>query len=342
MLWHIDRLPIRYERQKKLCFFCRRITCLGLLFRLFIIRIRLRIFHPGAQLIGVALLEHLGDIVASEPLIRQLRQKHPDAFIIWFLGSAYCELAENNPNCNMTVPLSDLSEWIVIRHSRLLDHSIDLHLPGRICTNCNVVLKTISGNPNINSRNYYAFGNLLAVMAQNAGLPIIDNGPTLYIPLSASGKIDKLALPARFICIHCSSNEPERDWEMGKWRDLVCILAETHKIHVVEIGLKSALPNLGIPLFSSHCGKLSILETADLIRRATIFVGIDSGPAHLANAVGTFGIILLGKYREFSNYMPYSGAYQDGSNAKIIQDNGPAVNISVTKVVDTVLRTIKP
>lgn len=340
MLWHIDRLPLRYERQKKICFFCRHVFCFGILFRLLIVKIQLGIFRPRAQLIGIALLEHLGDIVASEPLIRKLRKKHPDAFIVWFLGSAYRELAESNPNCDMTVPLSDLSEWIVIRNSRLLDQSIDLHLPGRICTNCNVVLKKTSGNPRINSRNYYEFGNLLAVMAQNAGLPIIGDGPILSIPLSASCKIDKLALPARFICIHCNSNEADRDWEAEKWHDLVYILAETHQIPVVEIGLKSALPNVNLPLFSSHCGSLSILETADLIRRATIFVGIDSGPAHLANAVGTFGIILLGKYREFANHMPYSGAYQDGSNAKIIRHNGPASDISVAEVANAVLRII--
>lgn len=340
MLWHIDRLPIRYERQKKLCFFCHRISCLGLLFRLFIIRVKLRIFHPREQLVGVALLEHLGDIVASEPLIRQLRQTHPDAFIVWFIGSAYRELAENNPNCNMTVPLSDLSEWIIIRDSGLLDHCIDLHLPGRICANCNVVLNKTTGNPKINSNNYYLFGNLLAVMAQNAGLPIIDSGPRLYLPLSASRKAEKLALPARFICIHCSSNEPDRDWQIEKWRDLVCTLAETHKIHVVEIGLKSALPNLEIPLFSSYCGKLSILETADLIRRASLFIGIDSGPAHLANAVDTHGIILLGRYRNFENYMPYSGRYCDGSNVTLVRHNGPVAQLPIGPVLDATLQQI--
>ena len=56
-------------------------------------------------------------------------------------------------------------------------------------------------------------------------------------------------------------------------------------------------------------GMLSILETAEVIRRAELFVGIDSGPAHLANAVATPGVILIGQYNAFKRFMPYSGLY---------------------------------
>ena len=42
---------------------------------------------------------------------------------------------------------------------------------------------------------------------------------------------------------------------------------------------------------------LPIREVAELIRRADLFVGTDSGPAHLADAVGTTGVILYAPHR---------------------------------------------
>ena len=69
------------------------------------------------------------------------------------------------------------------------------------------------------------------------------------------------------------------------------------------------------------CGKLSLIETAEVINRAQIFIGIDSGPAHMANAMKVKSIILLGKYREITNYMPFSGNFANGIDSKIIYDS---------------------
>ena len=64
--------------------------------------------------------------------------------------------------------------------------------------------------------------------------------------------------------------------------------------------------------YSNLCGQSGIAETAeDDSRRAALFIGIDSGPAHLANAVKTPGVILLGRYLTWDYYMPYTGFYAD-------------------------------
>ncbi len=84
------------------------------------------------------------------------------------------------------------------------------------------------------------------------------------------------------------------------------------------------------------CGRLSILETAEVIRRSALFIGIDSGPAHLANAVGTPGVILLGDFLGFRRYMPYSGGYKNGTNGRIVYADRTVRNIPA----DAVLREI--
>ena len=82
------------------------------------------------------------------------------------------------------------------------------------------------------------------------------------------------------------------------------------------------------------------METAEVIRRADLFIGIDSGPAHLANAVGTPGVILLGAYGGFRSYLPYSGGYATGMAADIIRADGPAADVPAAAVYDAAMRRL--
>jgi heptosyltransferase III len=110
---------------------------------------------------------------------------------------------------------------------------------------------------------------------------------------------------------------------------------------IVEIGLDS---NLGLEIEGYHnfCGQFSLLETAEIIKRADYFIGIDSGPAHFANAVGTFGFLLFGKLINFENYMPYSGKYQSLENAKFIVSQGkPCSELPYDIVWKGISETIK-
>jgi ADP-heptose:LPS heptosyltransferase len=79
---------------------------------------------------------------------------------------------------------------------------------------------------------------------------------------------------------------------------------------------------------------LSILETAEVIRRASLFIGVDSGPAHMANAMGTPGVVLLGRYEAFDQYMPYTGRFAREEAARVIQWPEPAREIPVDHVFD--------
>ncbi|MDA4630492.1 hypothetical protein NZA98_05080, partial [Escherichia coli] len=92
--------------------------------------------------------------------------------------------------------------------------------------------------------------------------------------------------------------------------ELVSWLQRELGIAVVEVGSlkKQALPS---PLEGTIdlVNKTPLLATAEVIRRAKFFIGIDSGPAHMANAVGVPGIILLGRIGVFRNYNPFSGHF---------------------------------
>jgi heptosyltransferase-3 len=286
----------------------------------------------GRLLIGVALIEHMGDIAASEPLSRRIRSAYPDAYIVWCVRAPYRELIDNNPVVDATLIVPCLTEWIYLRNTAVFDKVIDLHIQGRPCLRCNIPLNKPEGNQRITLSNYYNFGSLLEVQAQNAGLIVEDEKPRLSIPQAAVRRIDRLKLPESYLVIHCSSNEASRDWPRQRWCDLVHQLVTIDNLHLVEIGLVPVVAASATSNYTNLCGAVSLIEMAEIIRRALMFVGIDSGPAHLANAVSTFGVILLGPYRAFRRYMPYSGPFKDGKNAKIIYEDSGLQNLCVGKV----------
>jgi ADP-heptose:LPS heptosyltransferase len=104
----------------------------------------------------------------------------------------------------------------------------------------------------------------------------------------------------------------------------------------VEVGLKSLVVTPDGEMNRSLCGQLSILQTAEVIRRSSLYIGSDSGPAHLANAIGTYGVIVLGHYRHFRRYMPYSGDYANGNRCQLLYNDGPVSAMPVDTIIDAI------
>jgi heptosyltransferase-3 len=169
-------------------------------------------------------------------------------------------------------------------------------------------------------------------MSLGAGLPRLDGQPNLVLPPAAGCNIDALKLPARYVAVHARSNEESRNWSAARWNELVENLVSRFDLKVVEIGLDPAL-EAGRKNVVNLCGHLSLIETAEVVRRATYYIGIDSGPAHFANAFQIPSVILLGHYRAFHRYMPYTGFLRDHADKMVIHWGGPASEIPVAEVI---------
>ncbi len=299
------------------------------------LRHRVKKENPERPIVAVMLLENMGDIVACEPVVRYLKEQNPDSFIVWGVKKAYRELIDGNPLIDLTVPVHCLSGRLLLMNSGLFDEVVDLHFFDRYCSLCRRPVKKDHGSSGINLGNYFHYGSLLSAMAQSAGLPSLEEGPKVYIPQHSSEAVDALGLPGEFIVINCTSNADEKGWPKEKWEYLLGEIKKRCSLPVVEVGLKPFIDRSTGSYFSL-CGKLSILESAEVIRRARLFIGIDSGPAHLANAVNTHGIVLMGSYLGFKRYQPFSGFYNCGEHAEIIYSEGSAAEITVERVLAAV------
>ncbi|HTR80006.1 MAG TPA: glycosyltransferase family 9 protein [Bacteroidota bacterium] len=292
--------------------------------------------NQDVRFIAVALVEHLGDMVACEPVARYVRQLHPGAPIVWLVSPQYSELVASNPNVDFFLMVHCLTEKDLLLHTSLFDHVFDLHFPERYCALCGPRPNRTISHGKIGLSNFYNYGNLLGTMSLSAGLPAIEDQPRVYISEDIRRRVDAEHLPSDFVAVHCLSNTVEKDWPRQNWERLSAHIMSTYGCAIVEVGLSPVLGKTENVLYKNLTGRLSILETAEVIRRAKLFVGIDSGPAHLANAVGTYGVVIMGSYLGFKTYNPFPGAYGNGKNASLIHVAGPVANAPVQKVIEMV------
>ncbi|MCF2447523.1 glycosyltransferase family 9 protein [Dyadobacter sp. CY345] len=305
-------------------------------------------FSKRKELIAIVRTEHFGDIVAAEPISRYVRSLHPDSHIVWFVKPAYHELVDHNPAIDETFAEFCVTQRRVLLQTGVFDKVYPLQFSNNNhCAKCQVFVDNpIAEKRGINVHTYFNFGNLLEVFAQTADLigekvafPADDN-PRLYLQESHRQKVDTLALPEKYIVLHCQSNYTPKDWPAARWNQLVEWLAVNYSYHIIEIGLVSNL-SVETPVYRNLCGKLSILETAEVIKRADFFIGLDSGPSHLANAVGTNGIILMGSLGSFPSYNPYSGKFGRQENAVFVRKDGsPCSDLTFDFVKDKVVSAL--
>jgi heptosyltransferase-3 len=296
--------------------------------------------RSGRKVLLIGLVQHIGDIVAAEPVVRQLRELHPDALFVWCARAPYLELAGNFPEIDAALPVHCLTEWIILRKFLRAEHIIDLHVNGCACAICTIRLHKGEDRSGVRLENYFNFGSLSDIYARIAGVATTGM-PRIGIPGPACVAVNQLMLPERFITIHALSEQPIKNWPTGNWNELVRLLRGL-RLAVAEVGLQAAIgtEDAQNPVIDL-CGRLSILETAEVIRRSILFVGIDSGPAHIANGVGTPAIILLGRYYRYASYNPF----RLGESCTILQSPGQISELSLERVFETIkdklrLRTI--
>ncbi|HZT52700.1 MAG TPA: glycosyltransferase family 9 protein, partial [Stellaceae bacterium] len=106
-------------------------------------------------------------------------------------------------------------------------------------------------------------------------------------------------LPARLfarpvVCVHPAAGNVMRQWPAAHFAALIDLLAERAQVHVALIGGEEDRGVAAAVLAATRqrervfslVGKLALRDLPALLRRSVLFVGNNSGPKHLANALG--------------------------------------------------------
>jgi len=96
------------------------------------------------------------------------------------------------------------------------------------------------------------------------------------------------------ICLQAGASQQKRQWAPAKFAQLCCMLIEQLNARVVLTGAKSEqgivdalLASYSHPRLKSAVGKTNLAQLAALLEQAEVLITGDTGPMHLAVAVGT-------------------------------------------------------
>jgi heptosyltransferase-3 len=259
--------------------------------------------QQGKTLQCLILTDRLGDIIAAEPVARHVRDN--GKLTVWLVQKRYQDLLRYNPNIDLIQTVSSYTETILLRQLLPKIEWRDLHFDGYLCDRFGLR----AHNPiarGVNSKNYYDFGPLCDVFALTGTGIFLNTQPTLYPDPSFNAEIyssNKFSNNNNIIIAHFVSDETVRSWSADEARALQTWLLEHTRLNILELGLAPVLPPG--PRTHQLKAELPLMQQAALFAHATLFIGIDSGFAHMANAAGTPSVLLLGKYKSFGDYTPW-------------------------------------
>lgn len=278
--------------------------------------------------------ESMGDVLSAEPIGRHIKSLYPDCLINWIVRTPFAEVIENAPFIEHTIYVDSLSEGYNILLSKAqAPHAVTIncHMDGTSCGKTKKIIRN-NANPNVNFFTYYHIGTLLNAFSLAAGLPMLDEASEFHFKKGISSPLN---ISSPYVVLHCRSTDPGRDWTDEKWNLLAKHLLASG-LTVVEIGMPKTIVS-----DSSHyidfCGRKSLQQIAKIIQAARLFIGIDSGFAHVACAVKTPSVILLGRYAHYDSYMPYSGTFANSSLFKICRAelHHAAADVPESKALNT-------
>jgi ADP-heptose:LPS heptosyltransferase len=121
-----------------------------------------------------------------------------------------------------------------------------------------------------------------------------------------------------YVVVNINSEASSRRLTVTKAIELLNLLRDSIDQKIVLIGapkekefVDSVLSQLNHPSnIENLAGKTSLNQLAEVLASAQVMLTTDSGPAHLANALGTQTVVLFGAGRE-SNTAPYNKELRD-------------------------------
>jgi heptosyltransferase-1 len=285
---------------------------------------------PRGPRILIVRLSAMGDVIHGLPVLCALRDGLPDAMIAWVVEGRAGDLLEGHRALDTLVRVP--RHWLgspreVLRLRRRLrelrfDTTIDLQ-----CLTKSAVAAWLSGarrrigKAGADGRELSRwFHNELVATDGNHVIerylsmlrPLGIQSPAVRFDLPerpqdarmAEGFIQSQGLAAgRFAVVNPGAGWPSKVWPAERYGQLASHLAARHGLPALAVwGTPAELP-LAQTIVATSAGHAhlapptSMTELAALCRRAAIFVGSDTGPMHLAVAVGTPTISLHGPSR---------------------------------------------
>lgn len=302
--------------------------------------------NPPRRILVVR-LDTIGDVLLSEPALAALRARYPNARIDLVAGKGGQSVLAGNPNIDRFITFdapwhaawrgqavdrraAAAATWSILRRLRRERYDLAIELRGDFR---DIVFTTLTGARLTVGNGWRGGGFLLdhdvpvdrdahrvdfALGIVGAlGAERVSDGPRLY--LSAADRafareiLDEVAGPR--IVLHLGAGFPSKCLPAETFAAVADGLHRNRGAHFVVIGgpdeqslFDDLATRTSAPL-QNLIGRANLRQTAAVIEACDLFIGNDSGPMHLAAAVGTPIVTFFGP-SEPHKYRPYTDRHE--------------------------------
>jgi lipopolysaccharide heptosyltransferase II len=289
------------------------------------------------QKILVTRLRFMGDVILTTPLIRNLRQHFPKAYIAYLTEERFVPLLQNNPYLDEIIPFYPQANILQQLHliSTLRKKSFDLTLD-LLGSPRTAILLWLTGAPHRIGRpfrfrrmfyNHLISGENRKVTAvefhleslKPLGVNFENRPPMIFLAMEekiwAENYLNRLGINSNkpLFGLHPGGSWPNKLWPVERFAELAQkILAAGGQVLLTHGPGEDWLVRKIVAHTSSaiwSTGVLPLRKLAALLSKLDVYVTNDCGPMHLAAAVGTrtFGIFGPGEPEIWFPYESTSG-----------------------------------
>lgn len=274
--------------------------------------------------------DKMGDVILSIPALRHLRKVSPDAYIAFMVASKNRELVENEKDIDEVIAydkilgvrgfFSDLKFILELRKKKF-DLAIALHpakrthiilyasgIPIRVGydNKWGKLLTSRLSHGKQSGEKHEVDYNLDVISFAGFDISGADSKPRVIPTGEALRKVGLLIkefgiTKGNMIALHTGSSCRSKMWPLERFAEAADLLSEKYSADIVVVGEevcpKSAHPmeNLMKKRQIDLTGKLGLSDLAALFSMCRLVISNDSGPAHMAAAVGAPVIVIFGR-----------------------------------------------
>ncbi len=314
---------------------------------------------PQSPKILVTRTDRIGDLVVSTPVFELIKKKYPQSHLAVCVFSEHRELIKGNPFVDEVILYEKngaeknwLGQWLFSNEIRAKKFDAVIHLHA---TNRMHILGWLAGIPiriGYNRRAPWALTQvypydkkeglkhetdyLLHLCSEAMPQPQVDTGHLLpYVPVTQGNRLSVANSLQHFgvkedepiAVFHPSASDASKMWPIENFSEFLKQYVPK-KVRWIAVGDVKAAEHTaaisklcGLPVLDL-CGKLSFGMLAALFEKAKLVVSNDSGPAHIAAAVGAPTVSIFGRW-------------QPGMNAERWKPNGKKA-IVVTPSIESI------
>lgn len=273
--------------------------------------------------------DRIGDVVLSTPVLEAVRTRFPLATIAMIVTPATKELVDGNPNLDEVIVYdksglerSWLGTWRFAQRlrNRKFDIAIHLHPTNRV--NWVSFFAGIPIRLGYDRKNHRLLTHVIPHQKQEGKKHEAEYNFDLLKPLGIDGfhelktyvplhescyeELDQIKKEAGlnsgpFVAMNAGASCPSKMWPASRFAELADKISEKFGLTVVFIGgEKEKIISAQMMRWMKTkpvdlTARLTLSQLAWLLKEADLLVSNDSGPVHIANAVGTPAISIFGR-----------------------------------------------